>query len=376
MRTAEGGRIPRKPSSSFYGREGRLIAEKDLSTAFWTDYIYNGSEPIAQIVNQPPWITIGRYLMADKTGGYVHLDWTLYGGSETFRVYRTTNDFTFSSPSMVQELTPKAYDDNVLRNSNNYAYKILKAVPSDAAYYYHTDHLMTPLFMTDASQATVWQGEYDPFGQLYTEAGTASNILRFPGQFADPAQFDKANYYNGARWYRSLLGRYQSADPLGPIEEEINLFEYSLSNPIIMTDPMGLSAQICCRFVKPAVLVGPLTGYRHCYIVSPDGARYGLYPKKVEQQQVGQAYKNHREDKGGKCKNCETNCSDQSQCFNKTAKNYPVGEYHKFGPNSNTFAATMAKTCCKGGFPEGMGNTPGIDDTPPTPIPGAPNNPI
>jgi len=197
------------------------------------------SESVAQIKQQPPWVSIGNYLRADKTGSKVHLDWALYGGSENFRIYRSINNFTFSNPSVIQELTAKIYDDDVLYDGNNYAYKIYKNVPTEAIYYYHTDHLMTPLYLTDESQSIVWQAEYYPFGRIYSQTGEVSNNLRFPGQYAEEILNNSSLYYNWHRWYGAKQGRYYEVDPyIRKIYR--NVFSYSNLNPTTKYDFNGL----------------------------------------------------------------------------------------------------------------------------------------
>ena len=222
-------------------------------------YIYNGFEPVAQIKNQPPWVSIGNFLRADKTDSKVHLDWTLYGGNETYRILRTVNDFTFSNPSVIQELTNKTYDDDVLFDGNNYAYKIYKNVPTEVLYYYHTDHLMTPLYLTDESQSIVWQAEYYPFGKIYSESGSVENNLRFPGQYAEEVLNHQSVYYNLKRWYLPTLGRYNSVDKafeysLRNDEKISHPYSYALNSPIVRIDPFGLYVvdKSCCNF-KPSV---------------------------------------------------------------------------------------------------------------------------
>jgi len=239
-----------KKVSFFYDLDGKLIAEKDLSNGNWTDYIYNGLEPVAQIKNQPPWVSIGNFLRADKTGGKVHLDWTLYGGSENSRIYRSINDFTFSNPSVIQELTAKTFDDDVLYDGNNYAYKIYKNVPTEVIYYYHTDHLMTPLYLTDESQSIVWQAEYYPFGRIYSQTGEVSNNLRFPGQYAEEILNNSFLYYNWHRWYSYKLGRYLSIEQVEYSKNNKNIYEreyyeYSHLNPIVFYDFKGLKPLNC-----------------------------------------------------------------------------------------------------------------------------------
>jgi RHS repeat-associated protein len=83
---------------------------------------------------------------------------------------------------------------------------------SPAIFYVHTDHLMRPLRMTDASAALAWEAAYDPFGAVASVNAISSNIdLRFPGQWF---QLESAPHYNWHRPYDASLGRYLQPDPL------------------------------------------------------------------------------------------------------------------------------------------------------------------
>ncbi|MEM7819975.1 MAG: RHS domain-containing protein, partial [Candidatus Aenigmatarchaeota archaeon] len=125
----------------------------------------------------------------------------------------------------------KTYDD-VLNDGNNYAYRIFKNVPTEGLFFYHTDHLMTPLQMTDESQSIVWQAEYYPFGRIYNQFGDTENNLRFPGQYTDYHISNSNLYYNGFRWYNYNIGRYYL--------EEANPYTYSFNNPLKYYDFYGL----------------------------------------------------------------------------------------------------------------------------------------
>jgi hypothetical protein len=46
-------------------------------------------------------------------------------------------------------------------------------------------------------------------------------------------------YYNWNRWYSPVIGRYVQADPIG---KPNNLYSYSLNNPVLYVDTMGLKA--------------------------------------------------------------------------------------------------------------------------------------
>ena len=106
-------------------------------------------------------------------------------------------------------------------------------------YYYHVDHLGTPQAMTDATGATVWKADYEPFGKANVRAtSTVENNLRFPGQYFDR---ETGMHYNYFRDYDPSTGRYIEADPIG-LEGGTNPYLYAEANPLMYTDPLGLWA--------------------------------------------------------------------------------------------------------------------------------------
>jgi RHS repeat-associated protein len=79
---------------------------------------------------------------------------------------------------------------------------------------------------------------YTMFG--YPEGTTIDNVgntLQFAGR-----EFDETGlYYNRARYYDPLLGRFISEDPIG-LEGGINLYAYASNDPVQFRDPLGLSS--------------------------------------------------------------------------------------------------------------------------------------
>jgi hypothetical protein len=63
--------------------------------------------------------------------------------------------------------------------------------------------------------------------------------------------------------------------------------------------------------------------------------------------------------------------TDLSKCLRDTYNSYPDPSLYQnpWGPNSNTFAATLAKTCCADGSSKGLGLVPGWDHDPAPPCP-------
>lgn len=89
---------------------------------------------------------------------------------------------------------------------------------------------------------------YGPFGEIIDELGeTATHLRRFNGKDADP--LSRLNYY-GYRYYDPLSLQWTQPDPLfrrvpdlaGANPRDMNLYTFSLNNPVRYVDPDGLEA--------------------------------------------------------------------------------------------------------------------------------------
>ena len=112
---------------------------------------------------------------------------------------------------------------------------------NDELYFYHTDHLNTPRLLTDTNQNVVWQGEYQPFGEVEISTELVENNIRFPGQYFDE---ETGTYYNYFRTYEPSLGRYVQSDPLGLYDGRILMG---------MWGEIRLFTQICMDCLDPMV---------------------------------------------------------------------------------------------------------------------------
>jgi RHS repeat-associated protein len=102
--------------------------------------------------------------------------------------------------------------------------------------YVHADHLGSPQKLSDAGQATVWDGVFDPFGEEFAVTGLAAMQMRFPGQYADEETGYRYNYF---RDYEPRLGRYLQSDPIG-LRGGLSTYVYTLNHPVGFADRRGL----------------------------------------------------------------------------------------------------------------------------------------
>ncbi len=105
----------------------------------------------------------------------------------------------------------------------------------------HSDHLGTPIVMTDATGTAIAQ----PTG--YTTPA-------FPGQSKTLPDL----YYNRYRDYDPTAGRYIQADPIG-LAGGSNPYLYAMGNPVRYTDPTGELAWL----IAPVLLGGGNLAYQY-----------------------------------------------------------------------------------------------------------------
>jgi RHS repeat-associated protein len=143
----------------------------------------------------------------------------------------------------------------------------LAKIEGNDVYYYHNDHLGTSMMMTDSSAATVWEGEYMPFGESYSVTGTVTNNLRFPGQYFDS---ETGMHQNWTRDYNPVVGRYVETDSAGIDKGKNHLYVYAKNNSLRFTDPLGLAAgvSVCVRPLAalPNALPWWASPVNHAYI--------------------------------------------------------------------------------------------------------------
>ena len=226
----------------FYDNDGKLLEEYVPATGAGKDYVWlpGTYEPMARVDFAMSDSDNGNVLRVTKASPNVHLDWSLDGTSGPFVLKRSLS-FTFSNPVYLGpgQMT-KTFDDAVLNNATAYAYEAFRRTLTDTLYFYHADHLGTPIAMTNGAGALVWRAEHTPFGGIYAlTVGTITDNLCFPGQYYDGETGLAQNYF---RDYNNRTGRYWEPDPIGLLSEDSNIYGYALQNPLFLMDFSGEKA--------------------------------------------------------------------------------------------------------------------------------------
>lgn len=110
------------------------------------------------------------------------------------------------------------------------------------SYFVHADYRNAPLQIDNAAGNAVWDWDPLAFGDNAENDNPLglsdgfSYAPRFPGQYYDS---ESGQFYNMARSYEPKTGRYSQSDPIG-MGGGINTYAYVRSNPISLTDPLGL----------------------------------------------------------------------------------------------------------------------------------------
>jgi RHS repeat-associated protein len=119
-------------------------------------------------------------------------------------------------------------------------------VEGASRFYVHVDHLNTPRLVANQTPQTVWRwDQQEPFGlnapdQDPSSLGIFELALRFPGQYADK---ETNLFYNSARDFDPLVGRYVESDPIG-LRGGLNTYLYADGTPVARSDPDGLQTGI------------------------------------------------------------------------------------------------------------------------------------
>jgi RHS repeat-associated protein len=122
---------------------------------------------------------------------------------------------------------------------------------SATTFYYHSDHLQSSNYVTNASGTLIQHDEYFPTGESWVEelhSGNTKNPYLFNAKELDS---ESNLYYYGARYYDPRQSNWVSPDPalfsymsgkhggVAHLTRNLALYSYAWNNPVTLLDPDG-----------------------------------------------------------------------------------------------------------------------------------------
>ena len=115
-------------------------------------------------------------------------------------------------------------------------------VPADTArediFFYHTDHLGSTSYITDAKANVAQFDAYLPYGELLVDEHSSTEEMpyKFNGKELDE---ETGLYYYGARYMNPKTSLWYGVDPLAEKYPSIYSYCYTFNNPVKIIDPDG-----------------------------------------------------------------------------------------------------------------------------------------
>jgi len=120
-------------------------------------------------------------------------------------------------------------------------------VPADTThediFFYHSDHLGSTSYITDAKANVAQFDAYLPYGELLVDEHSSTEEMpyKFNGK-----EFDEETglYYYGARYMNPRTSLWYGVDPLWFKSPYASSYCYCMNNPILLSDPNGANPVI------------------------------------------------------------------------------------------------------------------------------------
>ena len=252
--TGAGNELTNSPGATYtYDNDGNMISQ--ITSAGTTTYTYDyhnrltGVDQYGTVVATYTYNALGQRIGIKEGGTQT---WTVYNGSGADA--NPYADFNSSGSVTMRYLDGLAVDQLLAQTSS-----------SGVTWWNITDKLGSVEDYVTTSGTVLNRVTYDSFGNVVTETNaTDSNRFLFAGM-----EYDSTTglYYDHARYYDAVTGRFVSQDPMGFAAGDTDIYRYVMNSPTDDVDNTGLLV------IKVGVTTGRQRGnYRpetHVIVVTP-----------------------------------------------------------------------------------------------------------
>ena len=119
-----------------------------------------------------------------------------------------------------------------------YGYVPTDTTNTEDIFFYHSDHLGSTSYITDAKANITQFDAYLPYGELLVDEHSSSEDMpyKFNGKELDQ---ETGLYYYGARYMNPVISIWYGVDPMAEKYPNISAYLYCHANPIRLIDPNG-----------------------------------------------------------------------------------------------------------------------------------------
>jgi RHS repeat-associated protein len=156
------------------------------------------------------------------------------------RIYKTssagTSIYAYDEDNLIEEANSSGVVVARYEDTQNIDAP-LAMLRSGSTSYYHADGLGSVTSLSNAAGSIANTYTYDSFGKLTNSTGSPVNPFRYTARESDT---ETGLYYYRARYYDQVDGRFLSEDPIC-LKGGINFYRYVRKNPLLFSDPTGLT---------------------------------------------------------------------------------------------------------------------------------------
>ena len=156
-----------------------------------------------------------------------------------------------------------------------YGYVPADTTNTEEIFFYHSDHLGSTSYITDAKANITQFDAYLPYGELLVDEHSSSEEMpyKFNGKELDS---ETGLYYYGARYMNPVTSLWYGVDPLAEKYPSVGGYVYCMENPTKLIDPNGKETHVALNEDGTYRVVGGILNKdRNIYIFDKD--KYGKY---------------------------------------------------------------------------------------------------
>ena len=155
-----------------------------------------------------------------------------------------------------------------------YGYVPTDTTNTEELFFYHSDHLGSTSYITDAKANITQFDAYLPYGELLVDEHSSSEEMpyKFNGKELDQ---ETGLYYYGARYMNPRTSLWYGVDPLAEKYPNVGGYIYCVGNPVKLIDPNGEDIEVVQNKDKTYTVTGGTLNKDNNIYIMQDGKRTG-----------------------------------------------------------------------------------------------------